>query len=367
MKKFRNITVLLLITYLLVELVCFIFIKTRFKAAHFPTFRFTYNYTKYDFSIAELSPYWGTWHYPEKYVEKKQCFEVEYHINAYGARDKERIKLSDTNRVVFLGDSFIEGYGLNAEHRMTDLLEKKTKREMLNFSCGYFTPTQELLVYRHLASLFTHNTVVIGILPFNDLLQDDSSFHENDRFVHYQPFYQHSGKGYELIYREDRLEKSTFNKEGYAAIQNTPRQRIHRFLKEFSFWYNIFQYIKYSKPVVNEQAVPYSGYFDYTAPQLAKLTYILSLLKEAANGKQVIVVTIPVYNDFLRYGSGRGKSIATELARFCKGNGMEYIDLLEEFRKQVKDPSTLYFTCDAHWNEKANNMAAEIILPLLRK
>lgn len=367
MKKCKEITVLVLITYLLVELVCFLFIKTRYKGAHFPTFRFTYNYTKYDFSIAELSPYWGTWHYPENYVEKKQCFEMAYRINAYGARDRERIQMSDTNRVVFLGDSFIEGYGLNAEHRMTDLLEKYTKREMMNFACGYFTPTQELLVYRHLASRFTHHTVVIGILPFNDLLQDDSSFHENDPFVHYQPFYQHTGKEYKLIYREDRLEKSTFNKKGYAALQNTPRQRIHRFFKEFSFWYNIFQHIKNSKPVVNEQAAPYSGYFDYTAPQLAKLRYILSSLKEAANGKRVIVVTIPVYNDFLRYDSGKKKSIATELAGFCKENGMEYVDLLSGFRERVKDPASLYFTCDAHWNEKANNMAAEIILPLLRK
>ncbi len=367
MKKCKNITVLLLVTYLLVEMVCFIFIKTLYKEAHFPTFRFAYNYTKYDFSIAELSPHWGTWHYPEKYVEKKQCFEVEYHINAFGARDKERTKLSDTSRVVFLGDSFIEGYGLNAEHRMTDLLEKKTNREMLNFACGYFTPTQELLLYRHLASGFTHNTVVIGLLPFNDLVQDDSSFHENDRFVHYQPFYQYSDNGYKLIYREENLDKSTFNKEGYASLQNTTGQRIRRFLKEFSFCYNIFQHIRYSKPIVNEQALPYSGYFDYTVPQLDKLTYILSLLKEAATGKQVIVVTIPVYNDFLRYDSGKKKSIATELAGFCKENGMEYVDLLSGFMERVKDPASLYFTCDAHWNEKANNMAAEIILPLLRK
>ena len=367
MKKIKNITVLLLITYLLIELVCFIFIKTLYKGAHFPTFNFTYNYTKYDFSIAELSPHWGTWHYPEKYVEKKQCFEVTYHINAYGARDRERVKLSDTNRVVFIGDSFIEGYGLNAEQRMTNLLEKTTKREMLNFACGYFTPTQELFVYRHLASGFTHNTVVVGLLPFNDLVEDDSSFHENDRFVHYQPFYQPDSNGYHLIYREDSLKKSTFNKKGYATLQNTPGQRMRRFLKEFSFCYNIFQYIKYSKPVVNKDAAPYSGYFDYTVPQLAKIKYLLSSLKEAAGGRQVIVVTIPVYNDFVRYETGHGKSIATELADFCTAKRMNYIDLLTEFRKQVKDPSTLYFTCDAHWNEKANNMAAEIILPLLRK
>lgn len=366
-KKIKNITVITCITYLLIELVCFIFIKTKFKAAHFPAFSFQYNYKKYDFTIAELNPHWGTWHYKEDYTEEKQCFKSKYQINSYGARDKERVESGDTNRVVFLGDSFIEGYGLQSGDRLTDQLEKNSGREMLNFACGYFTPTQEYLVYKNLAANFAHNTVVIGLLPFNDLIEDDTSFYENDRFTHYKPFFVESGNGYRLLYREDSLSKSTFNKTGYFEINNTTSQRMHRFLKEFSFWYNIYQFIKNNRPVKNEASKPYSGYYDFTEPQLKKLKFILSALKLAANDKRIVVITIPVYNDFLRYRSGNNNSIAKELETFCNSNKMEYIDLLPALSDRVKDPANLYFTCDGHWNEQANKLAAEIILPLLGK
>ncbi|CAN5866725.1 hypothetical protein BH11BAC4_BH11BAC4_02640 [soil metagenome] len=366
-KKIKNITIVTIITYLLIELVCFIFIKVKFKAAHFPQFSYQYNYNRYDFTIAELDPVWGTWHYKETYTEKKQCFEAAYHINSVGARDKERIRNADINRIIFLGDSFIEGYGLNEPERLTDQLEKITKKEVLNFGCGYFTPTQEYLLYKNLAAGFSHNTIVIGILPFNDLMEDDTSFHEKDRFIHYQPYFQRNDSGYQLLYREGQLSKSTFNKQGYFALQNTTKQRTNRFLKEFSFWYNIYQFIKTNKPVVNSVEKPFSGYYDYTEPQLDKLKFILGKLKEAAPGKRVIIVTIPVYNDFLRYKETGGVSISAEIGRYCIGNKMEYIDLLPAFAERTKDPSILYFTCDGHWNATANKMAAEIILPLLGK
>jgi len=367
LKRIKNIAIVTLVTYLLIELVCFIFIRTKFKAAHFPQFSFQYNHKKYDFPIAELDPHWGTWHYKETYTEKKQCFESVYHINSCGARDKERIKLADTNRIVFLGDSFIEGYGLNEPERLSDQLEKRTKREVLNFGCGYFTPTQEYLLYKNLAVNFSHNTIIIGILPFNDLTEADTSFHENDKFVHYQPYFQGNYPNYNLIYREDDLSKSTFNKAGYFAIQNTGKQRLTRFLKEFSFWYNIYQFIKTNKPASNSAAKPFSGYYDFAKPQADKLKFTLEKLKEAAPGKRIIVVTIPVYADIVRYKEIAARSIADELALFCESNKMELIDLLPAFSERVKDPSELYFTCDGHWNATANKMAAEIILPLLGK
>lgn len=367
MRKIKNILLVTLITYLLIELVCFVFIKTKFRSAHFPQFSFQYNYTAYDFPIAEINDHWGTWHYPGKYVEKKQCFESVYNINSYGARDKERSRSGDTGRIVLLGDSFMEGYGLNEPHRFSDQLEILAQKEVMNFACGYFTPTQEYLVYKHLASSFDHNTVIIGILPFNDLVEDDTSFHEQDKFVHYQPYFESNGSGYQLIYREDKLSKSTFNKAGYAALQNTAKERLNRFLKEFSFWYNIYQFIRTSKPSVNKMEKPYSGYYDFTEAQLKKLEFILGQLKKTSGARSVIVLTLPVQNDFLRHNGSGIPPLADKLKTFCLANDIGYEDLLGEFAKKVKNPAELYFNCDGHWNEKANQMAAEIVLHLLRK
>lgn len=367
LKKATKILVSIVITYLLVELVCFIFMRIKFTGAHFPSFSFQYNYKKYDFPIAEINPVWGTWHYPGTYVEKKQCFESVYHINSFGARDKERTKLGDTNRIVFLGDSFIEGYGLKESQRLSNRLENLSNKECMNFGCGYFTPTQEYLLYENFAGDFSHNTVVIGILPFNDLAEDDTNFHEQDGFIHYQPFFQGSYPDYKIIYRENSISKSTFNKEGYYSIQNNLKARSKRFLKEFSFWYNIFQFIKNNKAARNESRQPFSGYYDCTNAQLEKLCFILEKIKMKAGGKKIVVVAIPVYNDFLRSGTTAVNPFSQKMDSFCNKNMIEYLDLLPLFKKKVADPKQLYFSCDGHWNDTANKIAAELILPLLRK
>ena len=129
----------------------------------------------------------------------------------------------------------------------------------------------------------------------------------------------------------------------------------------------MYQFIKTTKPVLNSKAIPFSGYYDYTKQQLDKLKFSLIKLMEAAPGKRIIVVTIPVYTDMLRYKEQKGRSIADELTGFCADNKMEFLDLLPGFAQKVKDPSELYFSCDGHWNPTANKMAAEILLPLLRK
>ncbi len=365
-KKVLKISTVVFVTYILLELVCFIFIKIKFTSAHFPTFSFQYNYKKYDFPIAEINPVWGSWHYKETYTEKKQCFESVFHINNYGARDRERVKEGDTNRILFLGDSFIEGYGLNVEERLSDRLEHALQKEVLNFGCGYFTPTQEYLVYKDLAKNFSHNTIVIGILPFNDLAEDDTSFHEKDKFIHYQPYFQGNYPDYNLLYRESDLSKSTFNKAGYYALQNSTRSRLTRILKEGSFWYNIYQFIKSNKPAENISGKPYSGYYDYTKSQSDKLKYILEKLKEEAAGKKVIVVLIPVKNDLLRF-NGEIPGLSKEMAAFCYAKQLQFIDLLPAFDEQSPYPGDWYLTCDGHWNAAANKKAAEILLPLLRK
>ncbi|MEO6489876.1 MAG: hypothetical protein ABIO04_08065 [Ferruginibacter sp.] len=362
--KIKKIAIVAIVTYLLIELTCFIFIEYKFKGAHLPRFIFQYDYKKYDFTIAEIEPVWGTWHYKESYTEKKQCFESAYHINSFGARDKERKMIADTNRTIFLGDSFIEGYGLNESERLTNQLESLSNREVLNFGCGYFTPTHEYLLYKELAHKFSHNTIIVGILPFNDMVESDTSFHEKDGFVHYQPYFQGTAPDYHLMYRENNISKSTFNKEGYYKIQNTTMARFTRVFKECSYWYNLYQFIKANRPVINENKEPYSGYYDCTGAQLSKLYFILNKLKEAAEGKRLIVVAIPVYNDLEKFAADPSPVFTMKMDSFCTSSKIEYIDLLPIFSKKVKDPRQLYLDCDGHWNKAANKIAAEIILSL---
>lgn len=342
-----------------------LFIHFKFKACPRPAFSWQSNYERYDFPFAEINPIWGMWHYPGHYIEKKACFNIDYFCNRYGARDVNREQEGDTNRVIVLGDSFIEGYGIQAADRFSNQLETLLNKPVLNFGCGYFTPTQELLVYENLAAKFSHHTIIIGILPFNDFNEDDSSFHEQDGFVHYQPYFEGGFPNYHLVYREEHLSKSTFNKEGYYALQNQPVEKRRRFLKSFTYWYNLYHYLR-ATTYNHHQPKTYSGYFDFKEVELKKLSYILSRLKKAAGEREILVLTIPVRQDFERSASG-SSPLQTRLKPICNLLDISYIDLLQEFKSLGQNPDSLYLNCDGHWNEKANKMAAQIVLPLLRK
>src|SRR5205823_2999909 len=98
------------------------------------------------------------------------CFDAVYRSNSYGARDKDRQKESlGSRRVIVLGDSMIEGFGVDAADRVTDRLERATGIEHLNFgTSGDFGSIQEWLLYTRVKKDFDHSEVMLFMLPDND-------------------------------------------------------------------------------------------------------------------------------------------------------------------------------------------------------
>ena len=54
------------------------------------------------------------------------------------------------------------------------------------------------------------------------------------------------------------------------------------------------------------------------------------------------------------------------LRPFLEKKGINYIDLLPEFKKVTKTKQ-LYIYRDTHWNEAGNHLAADLIFPELLK
>jgi len=368
MKLAAKIIISLLFTYFLLELGCFILLKTRFNRAHFPSFKLVKQADSFQSHIAEIRPEWGMWHYPNQTLEKKiDCLDFTIHTNSYGARDKERVRAADANRFVFLGDSFIEGWGMNEKERLSDLLEVSLNKEVLNFGCGWFTPTQEYLTYKYLAKDFSHDVILWAILPFNDFNCDDTSYHEPDSYLHYQPYFEGDYPNYHLMYREDNVSKSTFNKENFKKPLPLPgKQKPANFLREFTFWFNIYEDVRQKARDGRSAKQVASAYYDYKQSELKKLFFIIQKLKEEANGKKIIIVTLPVRDDFERYKSDKIIPLKNNLDSFSKVENIVYIDLLTSLEIKEKNVDRLYFKCDGHWNEYANKLASEILLPLLK-
>ena len=95
----------------------------------------------------------GAWHKPNfNDKQTKSCFNVIYKSNNIGARDTVDYDNSFSNEsIIALGDSFIEGYGLNQTDTLPYILEKTLNRKVFNLGSSYDVgPLQYYLIYKNI-------------------------------------------------------------------------------------------------------------------------------------------------------------------------------------------------------------------------
>ena len=136
---------------------------------------------------ANNDPVVGRWHYPNVTVPHQfACVDVVYRTNSAGMRDPERsFESADPDRAVLLGDSFVEGFGVNHGERMSDVLEQRTGIEHLNFATGNTGTIQHWLTYERFALAYDHTRVFQFILPGNDFTDNNP---DHERWNIYRPF-----------------------------------------------------------------------------------------------------------------------------------------------------------------------------------
>ncbi|MFN0202387.1 MAG: hypothetical protein ACKVTZ_12750 [Bacteroidia bacterium] len=365
-QKIRYYAIMSVILYACIEGICAIFIHTNYIPTAKPSFS-TQLFS--DVIVADVSPYWGRWH-PFKTVEyHSECFDVKETCNSYGARDIERKQQADSNRIVLLGDSFIEGYGLKNEDRLSNLLENKLQKEVLNFGCTGIGHIQYSLIYKYLADSFSHNTVMLGFLPANDFLDGDKSIQEK-LFMDYRPYWKTEYPACELMYWTDKIENSPYY---YKKIYGF-RRVVLKSLRNFTYWYNVLYFLVYTQPMMHivnygdlKSQKEYSGFYDYTDLQLSQLKCSLASLKNTAKGKKIILFTLPKYSDLLRYKKENQMSkLGKELGSFCEENQLVLIDLLPFLaQKTDAEAQALYHTCDDHFSRAGNVWAMGILLKIV--
>lgn len=103
-------------------------------------------------------------------------WNISYRINSIGLRDEEIAASKDDEfRILVLGDSFVEGYGVDSENRLTEILEKnlasKTNRKInvINAGVASYSPLLEYLSLMKLEYL-SPDLVLVGVdlTDFND-------------------------------------------------------------------------------------------------------------------------------------------------------------------------------------------------------
>jgi len=328
----------------------------------------------------DSNPDFGVWHEPNASTRHTlSCIDLIYRSNSYGARDVERALQSPRPRVLVLGDSMIEGFGVPDEHRLSNLLERDTGIEHLNFGVtGGFGTTQYYLLYKTLASRFSHAAVIIGLLPDNDFWDNDYEYGKQVYPDRYRPYLVGEYPSYRLVYHQSSLEQgASSGRAGWLGF-------AQRILSELTYSYNALAYFKqlvmirlypYLTQSHSERlegfftasghpldpSRPYSGYHDYRKDQLDLVKYTFEQIRQVAAGKHVIIVVLPTKADFQRYDPTAGTPLGAELERFAAAIGMGFVDLLPDMHRRIREWDGYFLPCDQHWSAEANAVAAALL------
>ena len=300
----------------------------------------------------------GVWHRPgETGVHTTECFSVEYRANSVGARDTERPRESAAPRVVVLGDSFAEGWGIETRDRLSNVLESRTGIPHLNFAMAHFSPYQAYLAYRDLALEFRHDAVLIAVVPTSDFADLDI------RRAMKRPGYEYRYRPY-LIGEYPDFEEVVV-REG----------RIQRWLRRHSFAHNAVSYlasqVRQPSPREQRSEAPETGgekshhhsfFHDYSPRLFSLLQRSLELLVEASEGRSVAVLLVPSMRDLARYDQTHDSPLGNELRRALARQGVHVVDLLPAMYERRDDLTAYFIPCDIHWSAEANAVAAEILL-----
>lgn len=300
---------------------------------------------------ADINPWFGVWHTPHSHFKHvSPDYALTYHANAWGMRDKERDKQAHgRKRVAVLGDSFMEGWGVAMEARMSDRLELTTGVEHLNFgTSGSFGPTQYLMLFTHLAKDFEPSALIISILPDNDFLDDDYEYGKIMHATRIRPFFAGAKPDYKLIITQP---------------ESSPKSKLlEQVLLQFTYTGNVIKHFReLSRHQQSALPADYAGYFDFTPAQWDRMEHVLEEFRKAAPTLPILVLSIPCDTDFLRAEKAGTPPLPEKLQSACARLNMRYLDLMPALRAAEKGWQSCYFRSDRHWNARGNAIAAQAV------
>jgi hypothetical protein len=304
---------------------------------------------------------WGVWGVPGyQGTLASECFNVAYSFNDVGARDRSRPR-AGANRTIVLGDSFMEGYGVAQQERLSDLLEASRHRPYLNFAtAGDFGPLQYEIVYRELASGFEHDALLVGFFPDNDFTDNDpvavSALPPPDR-DRYRPIWRLAPDG------------SSFGVE-YAGTEHRGRY-VPGFEPDASWLKRALRYSTTAILVnhlwrqasrddeIDTPELP-TGYFETNADRLRAAELIFRDLATQAGDRRRTVLVIPdlAEIDRARRAGTPGSQPFRQLLSTLSDHQWHVVDLMPALLAQSEDAvRRLYLACDGHWSAAGHQFA----------
>ncbi len=298
-------------------------------------------------------PRFGFWRHPDAETRHRfRCLDNVYRSNAVGARDRERERRSEAPRVVVLGDSFADGWGVPREQRFSDVLEARTGIEHLNFAMPHFSPYQQVLVYEGLAKDYDHETVIATVYPGNDFIDLDAGmpgWAANYEY-RYRPYLVPDGDGFRRL---DVREPGWLRWSRHHTVLYTALDRLRLRLAP--------------PPALDPEAHRWddehigSYFYDFPEPGYTLLEHALGLLDDAVGERRLVLALLPNAADLARFARDGEAPLSERLANFAADHGITLVDLLPTMAAQPGDLARFFHPCDFHWNARGQHFAARAI------
>lgn len=305
-------------------------------------------------------------------VAAKGDFSVTFTTNSFGMRNQE-IKMKkpkDTFRILVLGDSFTEGWGVNDNDTYSAIMQsifmkQQKKIEVLNAGVGSYSPYLELhyLVKKGIA---LDPDLVIMMVSTNDLHDD----------------YLYGGWEAHLALREKIL-PNTHNAIPKPMIgQRTNMNNLLGLSKSFSYMYTHikshydtkheqFSYENLSHDnTINVNAAEWKGYEDTYNLVIANLLLTRDFLRKTQVPFIVTTDSRGMYHNGKEWVPGRtvwgyetGKTYDPKpikiIAKAAQKYNIPYIDMYGALQQSNATP--LYYATDGHWTAKAHKVVGQTI------
>jgi hypothetical protein len=321
---------------------------------------------------------YGRWRNPNGRLEIIRCSDkknIIYTSNSFGARDKERT-VSGKNRVVFLGDSFIEGILVEEKNRLSNLLETKTGIEFLNFGIIGANPVQYYTIYNSLVSnKIEHDKIIIGIFSGNDFDSDSNiSKSKQLEYPNYRPYWEKVNNKYQLRFTLKNYNESIESQnasENKNVVYETRKNLYHSlsFLEKAkveiqtnSYFFSIIQLFiekKERKNLNNLFNKLYEFPNNFTPP--IDFTYSLQKIIDENKDKKILFLLIPAKEQILNYKINKINKLTEYFNRNISKSNTTLIDLLPYFANQP-NIEKFFIECDGHWNDEGNLFVSELLL-----
>ena len=339
--------------------------------------------------------------------------EATVHVsyNSKGWRDSEHTTENPQQlfRILVLGDSFMEAYNVN----LSDAFHRQIKGlalnwgiaiEVINLGVGGYGTLQEYLAFKEVGRFYRPDLVLLGFFVQNDVRNNsfelESIVSTGSMKVESRPFLASSPSSVWMTTRidfESAQRRYTAAKEqqntlpaklaSYSALMRLSRRTAHQILRkieenpgqpiETKLEASLNKKVSLANSGVNYCSEPaeYTRAWDITKRILARLKR-----DTKASGSKLIVFSVPSLVDVSIPEMEKVRASAQIPDELCIEQGpgyvrlnevlkeldIEYVELLQAFRRVMRDENTsLFRRSDPHWNPEGHALAAEQVFSSL--